>query len=847
MKQFLRDNVVLVAAGLIGLAVFASLFHRAFMSGARPQPLGIQEITAQAVEFARLEGWPVTSQRARTIPVEGDDWAVVQQQCAERGEATPARNSLPEPLWETSIITNPGSILSAVTTFKPPDPVLNIAATPDGEVVQYVEVTTQLALAPMVGNQRNRDMPFRELNIDRLFEIPAEARHEMTPDERQTVVTTAREFFDRHAIAAAGDPVSVAAFRGADEQLIGAIAWNRPGPAGTLDVVRVVVSNGRVAAYDRDLRTPGQVLERPQASVTSIVIDSIPGVVIVLSGVLVAVAVIIRRRQGELEIRSAGVLFVVSYLISIVFSVGSFGFLLSLMASMAGFAFSWVYILQYVIAVPLGTTLMSLLVAGCWAAGESQAYLAWPRHLIRPFSALIRGDVRSPLTATPVVAGYLIAFASLGVATAIGLFVPQNSVASVAALTGFYYWPPAVMPALQGLSMALSSTLAAGIFAMTYVRLRSRRLWLAIVVGAIAFVSIRSQLTGFQLFPAGSEFSVVMFVAFSLCLAVTFVKYGPVATFTTIYVYVVSVTAYPMVLTWNAEHIRTGSWSLALGLVPAAVALSGSLWPRGDDASSVPTHVRRALDRLRIGEEFEVARSVQARLLPARSPAIEGLDIAGVCVPANEVGGDYFDYFPLSGGRFGVAIGDVSGKGVGAAIYMTLTKSYMVTQATSALDPAGVLARVNTHLRKNLARGTFVTMAYAVIDPAALTVEYTRAGHNPPLLLKPDGEGDFLSAPGIALGCASTATFKSTTRAETVSVAPGDLVLLYTDGVTEAMDLNSDEYGEARLIALAKRLSISGATAAAVIDTILADVKTFVGRAPQHDDITLVAIRVAGP
>ncbi|HQR40138.1 MAG TPA: PP2C family protein-serine/threonine phosphatase, partial [Blastocatellia bacterium] len=102
-------------------------------------------------------------------------------------------------------------------------------------------------------------------------------------------------------------------------------------------------------------------------------------------------------------------------------------------------------------------------------------------------------------------------------------------------------------------------------------------------------------------------------------------------------------------------------------------------------------------------------------------------------------------------------------------------------------------------------------------------------------------------APGIALGCASPATFKSTTRAETVSVAPGDLVLLYTDGVTEAMDLNSDEYGEARLIALAKRLSISGATAAAVIDTILADVNAFVGRAPQHDDITLVAIRVAGP
>jgi len=231
-------------------------------------------------------------------------------------------------------------------------------------------------------------------------------------------------------------------------------------------------------------------------------------------------------------------------------------------------------------------------------------------------------------------------------------------------------------------------------------------------------------------------------------------------------------------------------------------------------------------------------------MLP-RAPLLFGLtEVKGISVPAREVGGDFFNYFQLDSGLVALLVGDVSGKGVGAAIYMTLTKSYMVTQTARVADPVGLLSRVNEHLRRNLARGTFVTMAYAVFDVEGRRLTYTRAGHNSPLHVRANGEGDFLTAPGIALGAAASATFEAITRVESVDLQAGDLVLLYTDGVTEAMNTSSDEYGDDRLVKLARRLASSGASSQAVVDALLKDVREFAGRAPQHDDITIVAVRV---
>jgi sigma-B regulation protein RsbU (phosphoserine phosphatase) len=237
-----------------------------------------------------------------------------------------------------------------------------------------------------------------------------------------------------------------------------------------------------------------------------------------------------------------------------------------------------------------------------------------------------------------------------------------------------------------------------------------------------------------------------------------------------------------------------------LALAPAAVAAYGAWRPARHKASrAVPAHVRRALDRLRIGEEFEVARRVQSSLLPARAPSSRARH-RGHLRPANEVGGDYFDYFELEGGRLGVAIGDVSGKGVGAAIYMTLTKSYMVTQ-TPRGDTAGRRARARQRapapqplardLRDDGLRGRRRRRRAARVHAR---------GPQPAASLRADGEGDFLNAPGLALGAAAGLGRSTRHPRRGRRLEPGDLVVLYTDGVTEAMDLRSEEYGEERLV-----------------------------------------------
>jgi sigma-B regulation protein RsbU (phosphoserine phosphatase) len=136
-------------------------------------------------------------------------------------------------------------------------------------------------------------------------------------------------------------------------------------------------------------------------------------------------------------------------------------------------------------------------------------------------------------------------------------------------------------------------------------------------------------------------------------------------------------------------------------------------------------------------------------------------------------------------------------------------------------------------------------MALAVLDRAERHVTYTRAGHNPPLLVRANGEGEFLNANGLALGSAAPSIFDGITRAERVELLPGDFLLLYTDGVTEAMNVRSDEFGEERLATRVTALAKSGATAQAVVNALLKDLRNFRGRAIQHDDITIVAVRVS--
>jgi sigma-B regulation protein RsbU (phosphoserine phosphatase) len=250
---------------------------------------------------------------------------------------------------------------------------------------------------------------------------------------------------------------------------------------------------------------------------------------------------------------------------------------------------------------------------------------------------------------------------------------------------------------------------------------------------------------------------------------------------------------------------------------------------------------REMAQRERLNRELEIAREVQEHLFPQRLPPAPGLSYCGECRPAREVGGDYYDFLELSDGRLGIAIGDVSGKGVGAALMMASLGASLRALALVVQDPADLMERVNSLVCQASTANRYATLFYAEYDPATKQLTYVNAGHNPPLVLR-NSDGacrvQRLEAGGSVIGL-----LPQRYQRGRFSHEPGDLVLLFTDGVTESMNVRDEEWGEDRLIELAK--SCIGLPVLECMRRILAGAQSFAGGAPQHDDMTLVVLRMA--
>lgn len=250
------------------------------------------------------------------------------------------------------------------------------------------------------------------------------------------------------------------------------------------------------------------------------------------------------------------------------------------------------------------------------------------------------------------------------------------------------------------------------------------------------------------------------------------------------------------------------------------------------------------IERDRLVAEFGVARLAQQQMLPVAAPALHGYHIAAACRPAREVGGDLFDFLKLPDERIGIVVADVSGKGVSASLYMTLTKGLLASVSESESDPSVILREVNRHLYQVCRRKIFVTMLLGVLDPATRTLTYARAGHNPTVWRHTArGASSLLGAPGLGLGMVSGQMFDKSLRPETIHLEPGDTLFFYSDGIPEAMNERGEEYGMERMLAAIERCD--ELHAAEALDAVLDDVAKFVGDTPPHDDVTLVVLRVA--
>jgi sigma-B regulation protein RsbU (phosphoserine phosphatase) len=253
------------------------------------------------------------------------------------------------------------------------------------------------------------------------------------------------------------------------------------------------------------------------------------------------------------------------------------------------------------------------------------------------------------------------------------------------------------------------------------------------------------------------------------------------------------------------------------------------------------TIAQETASRERLNRELEIAREVQQRFFPQRQPAIEGLDYAGFCLPAQSVGGDFYDFRPLEDGRLAVAVGDVAGKGAPAALLMASLQASLRAQAagggTTGLDT--MINRLNSLICEITPASRFSTLFYAQYDPGSRELRYVNAGHNPPFLIRREGAVRLVPC-GLAIGLSRTAAYVE----RSVMLCPGDLLAAFTDGVTEAMNEEREDFGEERLEAVLDGCRLRGETAEEVVQAVRRSVEEHVRSAPQHDDLTLVVMRL---
>src|SRR5437868_4700368 len=248
-----------------------------------------------------------------------------------------------------------------------------------------------------------------------------------------------------------------------------------------------------------------------------------------------------------------------------------------------------------------------------------------------------------------------------------------------------------------------------------------------------------------------------------------------------------------------------------------------------------------ANEKKRLDHDLEIARDIQRILLPSESPAVPGFEINGINVPARQVSGDYFDYIKVDEQRLGVAIADVSGKGVPASLIMAICRSVLRSQSANNPSPADVLGKVNRQLYPDIKEDMFISMAYIILDPAHNKMTLARAGHDAPLLYKRSTQTVTPVKPrGMALGIDSGSVFDRLTADFDVTLERDDCLVLYTDGVTEALDGEGYEFGLERTIQSVRASATNGASA--IITRVIDDVRNFAGSQPQNDDITLIAI-----
>jgi len=566
-------------------------------------------------------------------------------------------------------------------------------------------------------------------------------------------------------------------------------------------------------------------------------IGNIIGLPAIVLGLVFYFVGIVRR---EIQHRSALIFLVVAFLFLVV-TKGLSSYLESLQGNLrvSGPSPPWLTALLPVLVFSLNLLIFALALYAFWAAGQALAGRMANRRTVG-LELLLRGQLHTRYVASSVAAGLLLG----GLVGAIPYVVSSLFPGAETNALGFEDLFAAPVPGIGGVATAeIFSIFLLFSLIVPLVDVYVPRLWLA---------RILILLIGSFWFTADDYFHLSAAAAFTSALLMVLAYQAIYRRFDFLAVIIAAMAAHTAdgaaaLFSQPSASLHASAMRVLIVLgVLLVVALVG-VW-KGREAPKEafdPLHqVDSRAERERLKAEFGVARRAQEQMLPASPPELPGYEIAATCRPSKEVGGDLYDFIPLSDGRLGIVVADVSGKGVPAALYMTLTKGLLASVSEEMSDPGEILREVNRHLYAACRRKVFVTLFFGVIEPATRTLVYSRAGHNPPVWRNAaDRTTSMLRASGLGLGLNAGQLFDRSLAVERIQLGPQDALFFYSDGITEAMNAQGEEYGEERLIATAARTD--GLGAEATRDAVLTDVGAFLGQVPPQDDMTLVVVRVA--
>ncbi len=473
--------------------------------------------------------------------------------------------------------------------------------------------------------------------------------------------------------------------------------------------------------------------------------------------------------------------------------------------------------------------------------GESMTREIWPEK-ITSLSLVRMGYVNNRLVGNALSAGVLGAFILLGFASIL-YTISDHSYLNLLD-DHLFYADSYLLPAWHIFAQSLLWTflIAAGLFAcfISWVAINKKHTLLLLAGGGVAL----SLMTPFHITTPDSSLIFAIIIPLGIAATWIFLRQDILA---------LSISLLLFFAAWLTVDSRvvSGSPDALLGWTILGVMillLAAGVWVAeyGKTYDHIPEltpkYILEIAREQRVERELEIAHQVHQSFLPVDLPKLDGVEVAASCQAAFDVGGDYYDVIPVDDHRMAFVIGDVSGKGIQAAFFMTMVKGIFQSLVKEIPEPIPLLTRMNRLFYDNARRGSFISICYALIDVRDGTLRYVRAGHNPAIFIRAEEKkAELIRSTGLAIGLTRSSDFEHSLEEVTLTLKPGDGLIFYTDGVTEASDPSRQMFGEDRLMAEVQKKR--GMDAETLLQQLTKSLQRYTSFTPLSDDMTMVVIR----